>query len=451
MIKHPFLLFFFCLTIQTSAQPIPGFRKSIYFDEQIKEFESPAWAPDVFIHINAPSANQMDPKRKNLLVFYALPNGNTIEQTIGNTDSIASDWHYGIQHIGAQTRFLREKMKNTNIIVCYLQARQKSWGTWRKSHPDSLIAQMVDTLRLMFGPKTPIVLNSHSGGGNFVFGFINSSHKIPGFVERIAFIDSNYAYEEKLKHGEKMANWLKSSNKNALCILAYNDSIALLNGKSFVSPTGGTWYKSKEMAAYFANQFNLSFRHDSTFIRLSALKNRLQIILKTNPERELLHTVQVERNGFIHSIVSGTRLEEVGYTYYPVSFPFKAYENYIQQGHTFAGAQFPERVKNSLPFSEFYSQIETLPFADRENKILEQLKSGNFPDYMRGFVTIEYQYKHHIIKVQVLPDYLSIGTNTIFAGCPWVPKRRRHLPISPVLCCQPPCWLMSSENMQHTG
>jgi hypothetical protein len=411
-----------CLTIQASTQPISRFSKSIYFDEQIREFESPAWAPDVLIHINAPSANKMDPKSKNLLIFYATPNGSTIEQTIGNTDSIAINWRYGIQHIGAQTRFLRTKIKNANVVVCYLQTKQKSWGTWRKSHHDSLIAQMVDTLRLMLGPNTSVVLNGHSGGGNFVFGFINAHCKIPAFIERIAFIDSNYAYDEKLKHGEKMANWLKRSKKNALCILAYNDSIALLDGKPFVSPTGGTWNKSKEMAAYFEKMFNLANRHDSAFINMLALNSRLQIILKKNPAREILHTVQVERNGFIHSILSGTMLEEKDYAYFPVSYPFKAYENFIQQGHTFAGAQFPERKKTSLPFSEFYHRIEKLPFSEREYKILEQLKTGNFPDFMREFVTIEYQYDHHIIQVQVMPDYLSIGTNSDFCRMPISPQ-----------------------------
>jgi len=41
--------------------------------------------------------------RKVRLVVYALPNGNTIEQTFGRRLRPDDDWHYDIQHIGAQT------------------------------------------------------------------------------------------------------------------------------------------------------------------------------------------------------------------------------------------------------------------------------------------------------------------------------------------------------------
>jgi len=36
---------------------------------------------------------------KVLLVFYALPNGNSIEQTVGKNLKEGDDWHYNIQHI----------------------------------------------------------------------------------------------------------------------------------------------------------------------------------------------------------------------------------------------------------------------------------------------------------------------------------------------------------------
>lgn len=49
--------------------------------------------------------------------------------------------------------------------------------------------------------------------------------------------------------------------------------------------------------------------------RHSARQGRVQLLLKHNPERKVLHTVQVERNGFVHALLSGTPLEAVGYTY----------------------------------------------------------------------------------------------------------------------------------------
>ncbi len=53
---------------------------------------------------------------------------------------------------------------------------------------------------------------------------------------------------------------------------------------------------------------------------------RIQLLLHDNPERLILHTVQVERNGFIHSMLCGTALENAGYAY----FGARAYTNWIR-------------------------------------------------------------------------------------------------------------------------
>ena len=52
----------------------------------------------------------------------------------------------------------------------------------------------------------------------------------------------------------------------------------------------------------------------------------MQFILKENPDRKIFHTVQVERNGFIHSILSGTADEGKGYEY----FGPRAYAQWIR-------------------------------------------------------------------------------------------------------------------------
>ncbi len=67
-----------------------------------------------------------------------------------------------------------------------------------------------------------------------MFGYINAIGKIPDDVVRIAFLDSDYGYNPALAHDEMLANWLKSSAQHSLCVLAYDDAAALLNGKSFV-------------------------------------------------------------------------------------------------------------------------------------------------------------------------------------------------------------------------
>jgi len=55
------------------------------------------------------------------------------------------DWHYDIQHIGAQTRFLRHTLKDKNVIVVYLQPTNLAWQSYDDKHPDDyveLIQQM---------------------------------------------------------------------------------------------------------------------------------------------------------------------------------------------------------------------------------------------------------------------------------------------------------------------
>ena len=51
------------------------------------------------------------------LVVYALPNGNTLEQTLGRKLRNGDDWHFDIQHIAAQTRFLRGAIADRALVV----------------------------------------------------------------------------------------------------------------------------------------------------------------------------------------------------------------------------------------------------------------------------------------------------------------------------------------------
>ena len=48
-------------------------------------------------------------------------------------------------------------------------------------------------------------------------------------------------------------------------------------------------------------------------------------MLNENPDKAILHTKQVEFNGFIHAMLTGTALENRGYTY----FGPRAYEQWI--------------------------------------------------------------------------------------------------------------------------
>jgi hypothetical protein len=300
------------------------FQKNPSFNEQTMWLQ---FDHGVRVLINAPSAEQLASSKKMKLIFYGLPNGNTIEQTVGKVTNTNDDWHFNIQHIGAQTRFLREKLANENIVVAYLENSLKSWPAWRKQFGDKGVLEIVEKISSRFEAFEPkIVLSAHSGGGSFIFGYLNCVEKIPDEVERIAFPDSNYGYETAL-HRDKFVNWLRISDKHFLTVLAYHDDVALLNGKIFVSAAGGTWGRSHLMKKDFASEFIFEEKKIAPELtKFSALNGRLQFLLRENPEKKILHTVQVEKNGFIHCVLTGTPLENSGYNY----FGDAAYANWIQ-------------------------------------------------------------------------------------------------------------------------
>ena len=255
--------------------------------------------------------------KRTLLVFYALPNGNSIEWTRGKMMEPGDDWHYDIQHIAAQTRYLRQVMRDQNIIVVYLSNQLKSWPAWKRQPPGgpAEIKRMVDSISGMFAGFHPdIMLNSHSGGGSFIFGWLDAVETIPDAVKRIAFIDSDYGYEDSL-HTAKLVQWLDHGKDHFLTVLAYNDSVVVFNGKPLVSPTGGTWYRSQLLQRKLSNHFPFRSTEDTAFRNYSALSNRIDIRLKTNPTGKIYHTEQVARNGFIHTVLSGTKYE-AGYIYW---------------------------------------------------------------------------------------------------------------------------------------
>jgi len=124
-VQLSFPIIFLLLLVNCSAltaQNLPGFRASGTFGEQQLVLENNP--SETRILINAP-LNGFGKKDRVLLVFFALPNGNTIEQTVGKNLQAGDDWHFNIQHIGAQTRFLRHQIKNRTIVTVYVESRQK--------------------------------------------------------------------------------------------------------------------------------------------------------------------------------------------------------------------------------------------------------------------------------------------------------------------------------------
>ena len=308
------------------AAGLSGFARSPYFDEQVETY---TFEPEVTVHINAPAAAAFDPRKPTRLVIFALPNGNTIAQTIGCQKAVDRDWHFYIQHIGAQTRRLREALHDANLVVAYVEAGGRSWPAWRGKHEDGgqRIAALIDSIRAHFpADTTTVALTAHSGGGSLLFGFINQVEQIPDWVERIVFLDANYGYSEKDGHAEKLLAWLQRSPRHFFGVVAYDDREIEVDGKKVVSPTGGTYRRTQEMVVLFQRDLPLEERKSAERGSWRGFDGRLDVELFENPENKILHTVLVEKNGFIHALTFGTpREDQAGELFGPPT-----YEQWIQ-------------------------------------------------------------------------------------------------------------------------
>jgi len=312
---------------QPASQPgrLPGFTRSPHFDEQIKTY---AFDPDVTVHLNAPSAALFDPHKPTRLVLYALPNGNTIAQTIGRQRRPNLDWHFFIQHIGAQTRQLRKFTHDKNIVVAYVEAAGRSWPLWRRKHADSgeLIADLIDSIRDHFTGHVSVELTAHSGGGSLIFGYINHVTDIPDWIGRIVLLDANYGYSDDQQHGDKLLAWLRRSPDHFLGVVAYDDRRIRLNGKLVVGPTGGTYRATHRMLERLRADLNVHEMKEAGYVHYQAQATQVDIILVENPDDKILHTVLVEKNGFIHAVSFGTPQEyHAGMFWEP-----RAYTEWIQ-------------------------------------------------------------------------------------------------------------------------
>jgi len=285
---------------------LAGFAGSPYFDEQVRTF---TFDPDVSVHINAPPAGAFDPGKPTLLAIYALPNGNTTAQTIGCREEEGLDWHFHIQHIGAQTRHLRQVRPDINVVVAYVEAGGRSWPSWRRKHADSgaRIVELIETLRQSLpAERTTVALTAHSGGGSLLFGYINAVDRIPNWIDRIVWLDANYAYSDEDRHAEKLLDWLSRTPRHFLGVVAYDDREIEFKGKKVVSPTGGTYRRTREMMARFDELLPLDRATFDDRTSCRGLDGRLDIQVLLNRENKILHTVLVERNGFIHALTFGT-------------------------------------------------------------------------------------------------------------------------------------------------
>lgn len=286
---------------------LPGFKVRPPFREQDQLF-----APDEAVRawVNAPGPGAFDPARPTLLVIFATPNGNSLEETAGRQRKPGLHWRNDIQHIAAQTRLLRANDPSRNIVLAIVQPEPKSWPSWRskrKQDNGPRIRAIVEKIKATLPPsshKLSVVLSGHSGGGSFITGYINGGPAIPEEIERIIYLDANYSYDDETdNHGGKLLEWL-SSGPHLLSVVCYDDRFVKLDGKPILSsPEKGTWGRSEKMVERLSQAVKFKTEDTDKLVRKSGLEGRVDFIFLKNPLGKILHTTMVgEMNGFAYAM-----------------------------------------------------------------------------------------------------------------------------------------------------
>ena len=264
-------------------------------------------SPGVTATIVAPA--NFDARKRVELILYALPNGNTTAETIGRRMEPGPEgrpgWRYDIQNIGAQTRALRDRGLKQAVVV-YLEADTRSWPEWRRVRgyetANARIVEIVNELRVAIGApeKLTATLTGHSGGGSFMWGFIEGQEALPSWLERIAFLDANYSFEPK--HTAKLSQWLDRDQRNTLVAVAYDDREIMLDGKKVVTDSGGTYRATQRMIAQLGSR--KAFTHD-TLGEFDRYRNsQIQFLVHPNGANKILYTLMIgEMNAYMHALL----------------------------------------------------------------------------------------------------------------------------------------------------
>lgn len=330
-----------CMMLAQASVKIDGAEKGLSY-------------PDVEILIDEPQT--FIPGARTEVILYALPNGTLIEWTVGKKVQPGDDWHFDIHHIAAQTAFLRAQDPKCNYITIFLKTKQKAWNNWHKQHLD--IAKetydrlFADVVELYKDYNPSLTISSHSGGGYLIFNYFRIADRINPAIKRLVFLDSVYGYTTE-DHLDKFTEWLKDRS-HYLSVISYEDSKVIFRGKPLVSQQGGTWGRSHQMVKDLGGRFRIKGEvkdvddgsslnpeavkgsrkfSDETDESTNALmeiyrglKGRISFKLLRSPEGLIWHLVLVEKNGFIDSALTGTRLEGCGYQFWGP----RAYSEYIQ-------------------------------------------------------------------------------------------------------------------------
>ena len=94
--------------------------------------------------------------------------------------------------------------------------------------------------------------------------------------------------------------------------------------------------------------------------------------------------------------------------------------------------QFPTRQKDAIAGSQFTSQVMGLTAEERDSVVYKEIAQGNIPDSFRQSVYLvdslqDADGNMHSVVLNVLPDFLAIGTDADFLRIPMLPRTAQKL------------------------
>jgi hypothetical protein len=87
----------------------------------------------------------------------------------------------------------------------------------------------------------------------------------------------------------------------------------------------------------------------------------------------------------------------------------------------------PKRPADATGGTAFFKTLEKLTPAGREEAIAREVFRGNIPEFLRTFRTVTLKAKgasgkEHVAVIEVMPDYLAVGSDTDFVRVPMTPQ-----------------------------
>lgn len=397
-----------------------GFRRYPGSDERVRE----AWLEgSVRAVLNA--ADDFDLELPTTLLIFATPNGNSIEETLGSRRNNDTDWHFDLQHIAAQTRLLRRRFPEENLVLAVIEAEGLSWPAWRRrqTDPAARITSIVETLRQWIPGDSTVSLAAHSGGGSFLWGFLNAFEEVPDWVDRFLFLDANYSFDDADGHGDKLLRWLQGDASRELTVLAYDDREITLNGNKVVGPDGGTQRATERMRTRFARDLELTADVRGPFDSWSGMSGQVAAWVHRNPDNRILHTALIgEMNGLIFAFSRRSDPARPSSPQGP-----RAYTQFVSPA-----PELPVRPPSARGGREILQRLAAAPLAEREETIVRELLSGNAPASLLRWRPIEFVRQdsrgvERKVALSVLPDDLAVGSDEDFVRVPLTPRAAQRI------------------------